>query len=205
MIDTTVFLTLLGVHLLAAMSPGPDFFIVLKNSLQSRKIGLFTSLGITAGILVHLLYSFFGLALLIAKSVLIFTVIKYAGTMYLFYLAYKAFKAKKTNIESSKQRTFAATPLKAFKEGFITNVLNPKAAIYFVSLFSIIITPELTFQDSLFIGAIILSSTMAWFTVVTVGFSLKSIIHLYHKFETKIQKGFGVVLTMLGIKVLISE
>lgn len=91
----TQFLTVAVVHLFAVMSPGPDFAVVTKNSLlHSRKTGIYTSLGIALGISVHIAYSLLGIGLVISKSAVLFSIIKYLGAGYLVYIGYLSLRAK---------------------------------------------------------------------------------------------------------------
>ena len=78
------FLTIAGIHLLAVMSPGPDFAMIVRNSLvYSKKTAIYSSLGLAAGILVHVTYSLVGIGLIISQSILLFSVIKFFGAGYL--------------------------------------------------------------------------------------------------------------------------
>src|SRR3989344_3197595 len=133
------------ISLLAAMSPGPDFVVVTKNSLLgSRRTGLFTAVGVGFGILLHVAYSLLGIGFVISQSILLFSIIKYIGALYLLYLGYKLLRAKKTvsseiGVNDSK---VAISALGALREGFLTNALNPKATLFFLSIFTQVIGPE---------------------------------------------------------------
>ncbi len=139
------FITVALIHLLAVMSPGPDFAMVTRNSLvYSRKSGVYTSVGLGLGIMVHVMYCLLGIGLLISRSIILFNVIKYIGAMYLIYIGYKSLKAKPQNISevnkvSAMEKTL--TPLNSIRIGFLTNVLNPKATIFFLALFTQVINP----------------------------------------------------------------
>ena len=85
------FLSISLLIMLAAVSPGPDFAVVTKNSLlYSRKAGLFTALGVSVSLLIHAVYCILGLAIIISQSLLAFSVIKYLGAAYLIYIGFKA-------------------------------------------------------------------------------------------------------------------
>ena len=128
------------VSLLAAISPGPDFFIVLRNSLSySRKAGLMTAVGVSMALIIHLTYTLVGLGMLIAESPFIYSLIKYVGVAYLFYIGLSGLlssfkKSQKLDLEYVQEMNQIAAS-KAFLQGFLTNMLNPKAAIFFISLF----------------------------------------------------------------------
>ena len=144
MIDYPIIASILLIHFLAVISPGPDFFMAIKNSLTySRKIGIFTAVGFGLGIGVHVFYSIAGVALLISESIVIFSIIKYLGVAYLLYIGVKSLLAKPTYLQIEKQKhKKEVTPIKAIFQGFLTNVLNPKATLFFLSLFTLVITPE---------------------------------------------------------------
>ncbi len=101
MLYLTEFLTVAVIHLLAVISPGPDFAMISRNSLvYSRKTGIYSSLGLALGILVHVSYSLVGIGLIISRSIVIFSAIKFLGAGYLIYIGYKALKTKSHNLES---------------------------------------------------------------------------------------------------------
>jgi len=88
------FITVAIIHLLAVMSPGPDFVMIMRNSLlYSRKTGIYSAIGLGAGIAVHVTYSLIGIGFIISKSVLLFSIIKLLGAGYLVYVGYKSLKA----------------------------------------------------------------------------------------------------------------
>src|SRR3990167_6518234 len=94
-------LSLAGLNMIALISPGPDFAVVLRNSLiYSRKTALLTALGIALGLLVHVTYTLFGLGVIIRESTWLFFGVKYLGAGYLLYIGYKGLRAKKTAIGS---------------------------------------------------------------------------------------------------------
>src|SRR5438874_2029674 len=94
------FLTVAVIHLLAVMSPGPDFAMVTRNSLlYSRKSGIYTSLGMSLGIMVHVTYCLLGIALIVSRSIVIFSIIKYVGAAYLMYIGYKSLRAKPQGVQ----------------------------------------------------------------------------------------------------------
>src|SRR5579871_852922 len=89
------FITVASLHLLAVMSPGPDFVLISRNSLvYSRKTGIYSALGLALGISVHITYSLIGIGYIISKSILIFSTIKFLGAGYLIYIGYKSLRAK---------------------------------------------------------------------------------------------------------------
>ena len=125
------------VHLLAAASPGPDFLLVTQQTLSSgKKSGILCSLGIALGLSVHIIYSALGLAAVIANSLTALWIIKSLGGSYLIYLGVKGIRSRPRNVVS--EIACDAENISSYKsigKGFLCNVLNPKAPIYFVALF----------------------------------------------------------------------
>src|SRR5688572_27895122 len=159
------FVTVAGIGLLAAMAPGPDFFIVSRNALRyGRKTGIATALGIAIGIFIHIGYSLIGIGLVIANSIVAFNVIRLLGAAYLIYLGLSAILSKRKKIKITE--TQAAHPIsskKAFSIGFLTNILNPKAALFFVGLFSQVIDPNTPSLVQFLMGSQIAVIALVWF------------------------------------------
>lgn len=132
-----VILTVAMVHLLAVMSPGPDFVMITRNSLvYSRKTGMYSAIGLGFGILVHVIYSLVGIGLIISQSIVLFTIIKFLGAGYLIYLGYKSITSKSTKLDlQDNVQKKDISPMKAVNVGFLTNVLNPKATLFFFESF----------------------------------------------------------------------
>ena len=133
----TGFWVIIIVHLLGCMSPGPDFLVVVKNTLSyNRKIAVYTVLGTSVGILMHTSYCALGLGVVLMAIPAFFKVIKVLGAGYLAYLSLKIFFSK-TLLPTfqSQQNPVAMRPWQAFRVGFLTNALNPKAMLFILGLF----------------------------------------------------------------------
>lgn len=194
-------------NLLAAISPGPDFVMCVKNSLNySRRTGIFTGFGIGLGLSVHITYCAAGIGLLISKSIIAFTIIKFLGAGYLLYMGIGAFLAKssKINLEEEK-KTVDLTRLQAIKIGFLTNVLNPKATLFFLSLFTFVVSKDTPLIVLLIIAFIMIATAIAWFTVVAIFFSHQKIKDGFMRFEKAINRVFGGILILLGIKIALAH
>lgn len=203
-------LTVAIVHLLAVMSPGPDFAMVTRNSLiYSRKVAIYTSLGIALGISVHVAYSLFGIGFIISKSILLFSIIKYIGAAYLIYIGYKSLRAKPT-VEVAQDQTqvpMAAktiTAKSAIWSGFLTNALNPKATLFFLALFTQVIDPLTPKSIQLVYGFEMMFITFIWFSIISVIFSNSLIKSKIGRVQHHVERVTGVVLIALGIKVALS-
>ena len=120
---------------LLAIFPGPDNIFVLTQSLvNGKKYGLATISGLITGCLVHTTLLAFGVSALIKANDNLFLVIKFFGTAYLFYLAFKVYKSD-ANLVVSRKSAPKKSLFSLFKQGFIMNVLNPKVALFFLGFF----------------------------------------------------------------------
>ncbi|MFA7284684.1 MAG: LysE family transporter [Candidatus Absconditabacterales bacterium] len=201
----SIILPILGIHLLALMSPGPSTILIIKNSLGgSRKAGLATALGIGIGESIHVLYSILGLGFIISKSILALNAIKYAGGLYLLYLAYKLLQSKGSQAADINTAQ-ALKPKQGLVQGFLTGVLNPKATIFFVSLFSLVIKPDTSIQILLVLGTLMTINAIVRFSLVSTLLTSNTIQSRYYKVSKYIDKIFGGLLGLFGIKLLLSK
>lgn len=199
------FLLVAGIHILAVMSPGPDFAMVLRNSLvYSRRVGILAAVGLGLGILLHVTYSLLGIGLIISQSILLFNVIKLLGAGYLIYVGVKSLFAKKPapdklTEELSKHEdisNFAAVRL-----GFLTNALNPKATLFFLALFTQVISPSTPLFTKALYGVEMSVATFAWFAVVALLLTHPRINKAFAGIKHHLERVFGAVLIALGVKV----
>jgi len=200
---------LISVAIIAAfmvISPGADFVMITRNSLfHGRQCGLYSSLGIGLAIWVHVAYSVAGLAIVISKSILLFSIIKYLGAAYLIYIGYKTFTTK---ADLPVTESVSAVPLTAFqavKLGFVTNVLNPKTTLFFLSIFTQVVSPTTPIWIQLLYGAIISSAHVLWFSVVSIFFSHPALVTKFNHYKQTIEKIVGSVLIAFGIKVALTS
>ncbi len=187
-------------HLLAVISPGPDFVVALRNSLQySRKTGIWTALGFALGVMVHVTYCVAGIALVIAQSPTLFNVIKIVGGFYLVYIGIQAFRATDQSFAFEDKLKPDVPWHVGLKIGFITNILNPKATLFFLSIFSVLLKPETPFWVSLTTGSLMVINTFLWFVMVAYLFTQKKVRQAYIQKQGLIHKILGLILVVLGV------
>lgn len=170
MTSMTQFVGFGGIVLLGAMSPGPDFAVVVRRSAVSGRLhGMAAATGIAVGVFVWVVASTTGIAALLAASATAFTVVKVAGAAYLLYLGARALRsalrtggARELDLPDPGRSGAAA----AFTEGLLTNVLNPKAALFFVALVPQFVGSGASMGETLLLSVIALAGTVAWFLVV---------------------------------------
>ncbi len=201
------FLTVVTVHLLAVMSPGPDFILISRNSLvYSRKVGLYSAVGLGLGILVHVTYSLVGIGFIISRSILLFSILKFLGAGYLIYIGYKCLKTKPHNEHLDVvARKDDIGKFAAVRMGFLTNVLNPKATLFFFALFTQVINPSTPKVIQIFYGLEMSTMTFLWFAFVAITLSHNLIRKRFISVQHYLERTFGVILIALGIKVALSS
>lgn len=199
----TQFFTIGILMLLSAMLPGPDFALVTKNTiLHSRRAGLFTSLGISTAILVHITYCALGLAIVISQSLLLFSIIKYIGAIYLIYIGLSSFFSKQSDPTTPKGKLLEKITLSnwvAFRQGFLCNLLNPKATLFFLALFTVIIKPETPAWWELIYATEMFLIILGWFCTLTIILSHRRVLRLLNQVEKYISKVVGVFLIGFGV------
>lgn len=197
------FFTISLIIFLAAASPGPDFAIVTHNALRySQKHGIFTALGVSLGSLIHASYCILGFAIIISKSLLIFNMIKYVGAAYLIYLGIKAISEKQTKVEATTEKAaYSISYFRAFNQGLLCNALNPKAILFFLSLFTMIIKPSMPMIMQACIAVEISIIAFVWFSLLSVIFSHAKVKLFLGRFLHLISRAFGGVLILFGLKI----
>ncbi|MDO3680143.1 LysE family translocator [Paenibacillus ehimensis] len=120
--------------ILLIMTPGSDtMYIIARSVAQGRRAGIWSTMGIAAGTLIHTLLAALGLSFLLAKSLLLFTVIKMIGVAYLIYLGITMILSKSSAIVPDSGSVELMSTRKIFVQGMITNVTNPKVALFFIA------------------------------------------------------------------------
>ena len=199
-----------GAHLLAVASPGPDFAIVLRQSLaHGRRTAIWTSVGVGAAILLHVGYSLLGMGLLIRSSALWFGVVKYAGAAYIAWLGVQALRAKPradADAAASEINVGAAPAGRgAFAVGFLTNALNPKATLFFISLFAMIVNPATPKLVQAGYGLWMAIATMGWFSLVSVVFTREDVRRKFLRHGHWIDRALGVVFLAFAVSLALAS
>ncbi len=198
-------LTLSFLAIFMAISPGADFIMVTRNSIfYGRNSSLYSAIGISIAIWVHVAYSIAGIAVIISNSVILFSIIKYLGAAYLIYIGWKTFTSKSImSIEKIKSNKGLST-FKALKVGFITNVLNPKTTIFFLSIFTQLVTVDTPIWIQIVYGFIISLAHLIWFIIVSYLFSHPVLLNKFTKSKRLVERLIGTVLIAFGLKMALS-
>lgn len=194
-------------HLLGVASPGPDFTLVLRQSLShGRRVAIGSALGIGTGILVHVTYALLGLGALVRHQPQVYTGLKIVGALYLAWLGVRSLRAKAPAATpgqaSSATAVAGPTQGQAWRQGFLTNVLNIKATLFFVALFSVGISPETPPVVLAGYGLWMAVATAAWFSLVGTLFAQARVRELYHRSAVWIDRLLGVVFLGFAVSLL---
>jgi threonine/homoserine/homoserine lactone efflux protein len=202
------FLTIAGVHLLAVASPGPDFAIVLKHSISyGRRIAMITSVGVGAAILLHVTYSLLGIGLLLKTNPLVYTIFSYLAAAYLVYIAIGALKSKApepTAPVSANVTQSSISDKKAFAVGFLTNGLNPKATLFFLSVFAVAVSAETPSSIKLVYGLYLAVATGVWFCFLSYLLSTRKVRAFIRQYSHWFDRIMGGVLLLLAAKLVMT-
>jgi len=187
------------ITLLAAISPGPDFAMVTRNSYRSgRRSGLLSAAGIALGVQVHVLYTMFGVGLLMQHAGGLLAVVKGLGAAYLVWIGIQTLR-KRATLPADQGAAPALPPLKALRTGFLTNALNPKTTLFVVSTYTQVIdrhTPLLAqFGYGLFMSAV----HFAWFALIACLVCTPSLRAAMLRRQCAVNRTIGVALCGLGM------
>ena len=203
------FIGLMLAHMIAVASPGPDFAVVTKHTINyGKRIGQITAFGIGLAILLHITYALLGFSLLVDPesslyNPIIYNIIKYLGVGFLFYLGLKAIGAKASDASVEHQKKKKISPKKAFLIGFMTNALNIKALLFFLFLFTSLVQPTTPLSVKLFYGAWLSLYTGLWFYLLASFFGQPSVRKFFTRFGLWFDRAMGVILIALAIWLLL--
>lgn len=190
-----------------AVIPGADFAMVLRQSIaHGRRAALFTSAGIATSILVHGSYTLLGIGVIVSQSLLAFNIIKWVGAAYLVWLAISALRSpapqppEEDDLAAAKRGDFAA-----FALGFLTNLLNPKAVLFFLALFTTLVSAH-TGGDIKVLYVLCMSLMLfAWFALVSVFFTTPSVRQGFFRFGRWFNRVTGITFLVLAVRVAIAQ
>ena len=186
-------------HLLAVMSPGPDTAIIFHQSLaKGRTHGVLTALGIGSGIFIHCLFAISGISLLIYSSDEAKFIIKSLGGLYLLYIGMSFFLVKQSS-KADEAKTLFNNP---FIIGLATNLLNVKAFLFTVSLFSFINLDSNSLMSFIYLFYFPLI-TASWFSFVSYALTHQSMGDIFNKYSDNIQIASSAFIAGLGLIILL--
>jgi threonine efflux protein len=204
-----LFATVALVHLVALMSPGPDFFFVSQTAAsRSRKEAMMGVFGITLGIVIWAGVALMGLHLILQKMAWLHEIIMVGGGLYLLWMGWQLLRSAR---QQHKAPQVAAPEVElpkrgmSFLKGFLTNLSNPKAIIYFGSVFSLFVGNDVGAMERWGLFLLIIGETFAWFTLVAAIFALPWMRDKYQRMAKWVDGMAGVLFAGFGIHLIISR
>ena len=201
MLETSLFVATIAT--LGMLSPGPDFFLVIRNAARyPRAAAMMTAFGVICGVATHMAYCVAGLAVVITTTPWLFNVLKYAGAAYLLWIGIQALFARggsKMDVSNLTQQSVSLK--KAFLQGYLCNLLNPKATLFFLAMFTQVLNIHSGLGEKLWYAMIIWLLSLVWWPLLVVLFQSEPVRRGLAKVQKLVDKLLGTVLIALGIKV----
>ncbi|MCF4996694.1 LysE family translocator [Pseudomonas syringae] len=203
------FLALATIHFLAVVAPGPDFAVTIRQSVRfGRLVGICTALGIGTGISVHVLYTLLGVGALMHTTPWLLTVAKVVGGAYILYLGVSLIRSKpKSALEGEKNPDDVAVEqslFKAFSTGFFTNATNPKATLFFLAIFTTIVSATTPLKIQALYGLWMCAVNALWFVIVALFFSSSKVRALFMRMGHWFERSMGVILILFAGRLMLS-
>lgn len=194
------------ITMLAVISPGADFAMVTRNSiLHGRRAGLLSSLGIAAGVQLHVFYTMVGVGLLIRSSPDLFALIKMLGALYLVFVGYKTFVSRPAEGGVKGGAGLSLSAVDAFRHGFFTNALNPKTTLFVLSVYTQVVGSDTPVSVQVLYGAFMSVAHGAWFSLVSVFLSRPALREQLLRCQVWLNRGIGLVLAGLGVMLSVAS
>ncbi|WP_127960253.1 LysE family translocator [Serratia microhaemolytica] len=193
------------ITILAVISPGPDFAMITRNSYAfGSRTGLVSAFGIACGVQLHVMYTIFGIAVLIVNSPMLFFTMKVLGASYLIYIGYKSLVNKKL-ITLNEVSGLTPSPFAAFRMGFLTNALNPKTMLFVVATYTQVVHPDSPMNQNFAYGLFMSLSHWIWFSIVALFFAAPAMRSRLLTRQLTVDKIIGVALILLGASLVFTN
>jgi threonine/homoserine/homoserine lactone efflux protein len=195
--------------ILLNLTPGNDTVYILTRSIaQGRKAGIFSVLGISTGALTHTMLASLGLSVVLSKSIVLFNILKFVGAGYLIYLGVKAFLSETESFAGSVSVEKGVDYRKIYTQGYLTNLFNPKVALFFLSFLPQFINPHAVDSPIPFfiLGCTFLTTGTVWCMVLAYAASaLSDALRKSPKIIAIMRKLCGTVFVGLGLKIALEK
>ncbi|TWX53002.1 LysE family translocator [Colwellia hornerae] len=200
-----LWLSFVVICMMGALSPGPSLALVIKNTLAGgTPQGYATAISHGLGVALYAAITATGIAVIIVKSPLIFSIIQYAGAAFLLYLGVKSLLSKKDNEVFSEESTAKKSQVNGWRDGFLIAFLNPKLAIFFLALFSQFLAGDASSEQKVIMTATVGSIDALWYCLVTFTLSRGNIISKLRENSHIVDKVTGSFLILLAARIVIS-
>lgn len=206
--DMSYWLMFLTVTLALNVSPGPDvIFVLTKTISHGRKAGFVASVGACCGAMVHVFAAALGLSAILVSSAYAFTVVKIIGVVYLLYLAYQAFRSAGSSFNLQQEKSPPVAMWTVFKQGVLIDVLNPKAAIFFMAFLPQFVREQhgsIPSQLLLLGSLVVLGAFIVELGYIFAAHFLTQRVKSNQRFSLWLDRVIGAAFMTLGVKLAIT-
>ncbi len=199
-------LTVAALHTVVLVIPGPDVLLVSRVAVaRSRRAALLAGAGVVSGIACWAALALLGIGVLFQNFALVHGVVRVAGGLYLLYMAYGLWRSSFGHVTEAAPAPAPLGDLSAFRSGFLTNIANPKAAIFFGSVFSSVLPAHSGTSLKLGAFAVIVSLSVLWFVLVALGMSTARLQAAYLRARRGIDRVAGSIMAGFGALLLLER
>ena len=196
-------LTLAGVHLLAVASPGPAFVSVIQTSVRNpRRVTLSHVLGLGLASALWACSAIFGLEALLVRFANLYRILQLAGGLYLAWIGIQAWRHAKNPLPTPSERSAAITPARAIRRGFSTNIANPKVMVFYGSIFTALLRPDMPSWVRPTAIGITIFNNVAWYGSLGLLLSSSKAQAAYTRAKVTIDRVAGTVMFLFGLKLI---
>jgi threonine/homoserine/homoserine lactone efflux protein len=204
--DISIILTVIFIWTIAVIVPGPNFFITIQSAIsKENSSAFFVVLGIVVGTFVWAVLSLYGLALVLENAPNLYMVFKVIGGIYLIYLGVKLIVSKDEGSEVALDKEQISSYGRSFFVGFLTNLSNPKTAMFITSLFATVTTTDTSSSMVIVSIFLILLISTIWYSLVVLVFKKIYFKELYIRFKKAIEYFSGSIFIFFGTKSILAE
>ena len=198
-----LWLSLVSICILGAVSPGPSLAVVIRNTLiGGRMDGFVTAISHGLGIILWALLTAAGIGLLIVSNPGLFDGVRWAGAIFLLFLGCRYLLSRSATAETVNVDSDATTTTAPFRDGFLISITNPKIALFFLALFSQFVRPDAGWIEKLVMATTAGVIDTLWYTLVALALSHSSILSRLRRHSRGLDRIFGVVLIALAVRVV---
>jgi RhtB (resistance to homoserine/threonine) family protein len=206
MLDARV-LAFTGIAAIVTLTPGADTMLVVRNALvRGRRAGLLTVLGIGSGLFIHATLSALGLSVVLVRSARAFEIVKLAGALYLVFLGVQALRTAARGVPIAERPADSAGAHRAYVEGLLTNVLNPKVAVFYLAFLPQFIGPgDPVLAKSILLASIHFVEGLVWLSLVTLFVARLRSVLAKPRVQRALESVTGLVFIGFGLKLAASR
>jgi RhtB (resistance to homoserine/threonine) family protein len=198
-------LIIVSVTFLVMVTPGPDMVLVVRNTLVGgRRAGLQTSAGILVGNLVHVTYCLLGIGLLISRSIVAFSMFKYAGAAYLIYLGIVSFRSGAKTL-TTRDMDGLQSSRTWFVQGLVNNLLNPKGTLFYLGVFTSVITPDTSLRVMLLLILSMMLVSASFWLIFVYTLDRPILREFVERTQQTVNRVLGVLLVLLGLRLATAQ